>query len=159
MTGNVVVGFCTDCYLMLDCDVIPLRRVVRWCRKYTKEMGLGSVIVGLTSINKQLTIDRKRLPNNYLAVFGKRISQQENRIHIENAYQDGIVNKGFRDMRFYGLITERVNRKNYAISPPKIRRYIPNGDNEGCMKYLEWWKWNKNVGMPYETALDSLNHS
>jgi hypothetical protein len=72
-------------------------------------------------------------------VFGKHIPWQKTMQHIERAYEDGIVDKKFRKMRFQGFITERVNRKNTRVNYPRIFKYIPNGTHEGCFDYLRWW--------------------
>jgi hypothetical protein len=64
---------------------------------------------------------------------------------IDNAFEEGIVDKKFRKMRFQGFITERVTRKSQSIGPPKFYKYIPNGNNQGCLEYLKWYRYYKKL--------------
>jgi hypothetical protein len=144
--GNVVIGFTTDNYLMLDAD-LKKEEDIEWAKEYGKDFHLGSALIMKTSDSFQLDLYGNKL-YNFCIVFGQPLPWQEIILHVENAFKEGIVNKGFRDMRYLGHITERVNRKNRRKSHPKVFKYIPSKDknNEGCMEYLRWWKWNKKVG-------------
>jgi len=142
---SVVVGFTTSDYLMLDADLKKPEEVVEWARKYTKESHLGSVLITKTSDSFQLDLHGDLL-FNFSLIFGERLPWQEIMLHINNAFKDNMVDKKFVKMRFQGFITERVNRKNKRIEPPKVFKYIPNGNHEGCFEYLRWWKWYKEVG-------------
>lgn len=147
--GNVVVGFDANDVLMLDADLITEERAVEWAREYGKDFDLGSILIMKTSDSFQLDLYGNKL-YNFCIVFGQLLPWQEIVIHVENAYKEGIVNKIFRDMRYYlGHTTERVNRKNRRISHPKYFKYIwkeTNGNHEGCFEYLRMWKYNKEVG-------------
>jgi len=145
MSGNVIVGFTANDVLMLDADLITEERAVEWAKEYTKTYSLGSVLINKTSDSFQLDLYGVKL-YNFSIVFGQLLPWQEVILHVENAYKDGIVNTEFRKMRYLGHITERVNRKNRRISYPKVFKYIPNGNHEGCFDYLRWWKWNRKVG-------------
>lgn len=142
---SVVIGFTTADYLMLDCDFIDLERLYGWCKKRTEKYHLGSVLINRTSVSKQLTIDNKILPDNHSAIFGKPLPWQETMFHIYEASEDELVDPKFVKMRFQGFITERVNSKNYSIGHPKPVRYIPNGNSEGVLEYLKWYKWFREV--------------
>jgi hypothetical protein len=144
MSGNIVIGFTTNCYLMLDAD-LKTEEAVEWAREYSKEHQLGSVLIMKTSRSKQRDLLGNKL-TNYCIIFGQRLPWQEIIAHIDNAYKKGIINKAFRNMRKYGVIIERINRKNKKKSCPAIFTYIRAGNNEGCMEYLHWWKWNKEIG-------------
>jgi len=133
--GNIVVGFTTNTFLMLDADLQTEERVVEWAREYTRLYELGSVLIMKTSDSLQLDLYGNKL-YNFCIIFGQPLGWQEIILHIENAYREGIVNKYFREMRYLGVITERVNRKNNRINYPKIFKYI-------------------NVGAPVEQALKS----
>jgi hypothetical protein len=144
-----VIGFTTSDYLMLDADNVKARILIQWVKKRTREYRLGNVLIMRTSISKQLTIDQKRVPNSYCAVFGKRLHWQEIVFHIHAAYEDGIVKKDFVQMRYQGTVTERVNAKSDKASYPKFFSYIrvseKRKDREGAMKYFGWWKWNREI--------------
>lgn len=141
---SVVIGFTTDCYLMLDAD-LKTEKVIDWAEEYAKTYRLGTVLVMKTSDSFQLDLYGNKL-HNFCIVFGQPLPWQEIMMHIENAFKDKIINKGFRKMRYLGHITERINRKNRRKACPKFYKYIPNGNHEGCFEYLRWWKWNKENG-------------
>jgi len=143
--GNVVFGATFSDYLMIDADLKRPAEVLMWAKEYAKRFRLGSVLIMKTSNSLQLDLYGRRL-YNFAVIFGERLPWQEIMLHIDNAFKDGIVDKKFVKMRFQGFITERVNRKNEQIPPPKLFKYIPNGINEGCFEYLRWYKWYKNVG-------------
>lgn len=140
-----MVGFRTDSYLMLDVDLKRAEKVVEWAEQYAEAYDLGSVLIMRTSSSKQIDLFDNEL-DNFCIIFGQPLPWQEIRLHVEHAYEDEIVNRQFRDMRYLGHITERVNRKNSGKDHPRVYTYFPNGNNEGCMEYLRWWKWNREVG-------------
>ena len=144
---SIVIGFTTSDYLMLDADNMTKRRVTEWTRKYRKKYHLGSALVMMTSNEGQLDLFGKRV-YNFTVIFGERLPWQENMNHIRNAYKDGMVNKVFLRMRFQGFTTERVNRKCKRKGAPTFFRYFPDPKkrNEGCMEYMKWWKWFREVG-------------
>jgi hypothetical protein len=144
MSGIVIIGYTTDCYLMIDADNKRSEEVVDWAKKLTKESKLGSVIIMKTSDCGQNDLDGNKL-QNYAIIFGEQLPFQEIKQYVEKAYKDGIVDKKFWKMRFQGITTERVDRKSVSISHPKIFKYIPNGTNEGCFDYLRWWTWFRNI--------------
>ena len=144
MSGIVIVGYTTDCYLMLDADNKRPEELTKWTKDLTKNYKLGSVLIMKTSDCGQVDLLGERL-SNFMAVFGEPLPFQEIKQYVEKAYKDGIVDKKFWKMRFQGVTTERVDRKSASISYPKFFRYIPNGTHEGCFDYLKWWTWFKNI--------------
>ena len=144
MSGIVIVGYTTDCYLMIDADNKLPEEVTKWAADLTKEYNLGSVLIMKTSEHGQTDLNGKKLLN-FAIVFGEKLPFQEIKQYVEKAYRDGIVDKKFWKMRFQGITTERVTRKSASISHPKVFRYIPNGTHEGCFDYLKWWTWFKDI--------------
>jgi hypothetical protein len=83
---------------------------------------------------------------NYCIIFDKVLSWDEIKWHVQEAYRQGIVNKGFTALRKFGSITIRVNSKNNKIPPPKPIYYFSNGDDAGVVKFLEFWRMCRNLG-------------
>lgn len=109
MKGNVVIGFTTNSYLMLDCDLQREEDVLRFAEEYAKFHKLGSSLVMETSNPKQMELDLKHLLKNFCVIFGKRIAWEENKWHVKEAYRLGWLLKDFSlsessGLRLYGLI-------------------------------------------------------
>ena len=143
--GNVVIGFTNNNILMLDCDGKEEEEVITFAREYAKFHDLGSALVMKTSESKQLTLDLKPL-NNYCIIFGKILSWEEIKWHIQEAYRLGMVDEAFVAIREYGYITIRVNAKNKEKPPPKKVYYFQNGDDTGIKEFLRFWNICKELG-------------
>lgn len=149
--GNVVLAWTTDCFLALDCDWKRKGEVVKFAKEYPKAQSLGSSLVLKTSDSGgQIDLFGNKL-NNYCIIFGRRITWEEAKWHIDECYRLGIIDRGFHKLRKFGSITIRVNAKNNKIPKPAIVRYFSNGhrkkDREGVKRFLEHRKRCKNVGM------------
>jgi len=143
--GNVVIGFTTDTHLMLDCDLKREAVVVEFAREYGAFQDLGSSLVMKTSEDGQVDLFGERLCN-YCIVFGKPLSWDEIKWHVQEAYKLGIVNKSFTALRQFGSITIRVNAKNDSIPFPKLVTYFDNGDDIGIMSFLRFWVNCRKLG-------------
>jgi hypothetical protein len=155
--GNVVLAWTTECYLALDCDMKREEEVVNFAEEYSKVQSLGNSLVARTSYgNGQVDLFWNKL-NNYCIIFGRRLTWEEIKWHLDECYRLGIINRGFRKLRKFGYITIRVNAKNKKIPKPAIVRYFSNPhcrgararkkDREGVKRFFEHWKRCKNVGM------------
>jgi hypothetical protein len=110
-----------------------------------RDEGTGSSAVFKTSDTTQVNLFGKRL-GNYCIIFGKVLSWDEIKWHVQEAYKSGVVNKSFKKLREFGFITIRVNSKNSKIPPPKPLFYFRNGDNRGITAFVNHWKMCKNMG-------------
>lgn len=146
--GNVVVAYTNSCYLMLDCDLKLKREVIRFARDYAKTYDLGSVLVFRTSESTQVDL-LGRVLGNFAVIFGRRISWDEIKWHVLNAYQLGLINKGFLILRKFGSTTIRVNAKNEEIPPLEPICYISSDKKgrEGTYRFVRYWIKNRNLGM------------
>ena len=71
--------------------------------------------------------------------------------HVQEAYKQGMVNKGFTALRQFGFITIRVNAKNNKIPHPNPICYFSNGDDTGVMEFIDHWIMCRNMGrLEYE---------
>jgi len=143
--GNVVIGFTSNSILMLDCDNKRLGEVVKFAREYAKFHDLGSALVMKTSESKQLDLSLKPLAN-YCIIFGRVLSWEEIRWHIQEAYRLGMVDRKFLEMRKFHYITIRVNAKNLEKPAPKIVYYFHNGDSTGIIEFLTFWRMCRGLG-------------
>lgn len=142
---SVVIGFSSKDILMLDCDSINPNKLIHWSITKARELH-SSVLINLTSVNKQLTIDQQKLPDSYSVVFGRKMSETKQKFIINEALKDGIVNLKFARMREHtGFITLRINAKTPEKGHPVPFHYIPNGDQTGVMEFLDFWSRFKNV--------------
>jgi hypothetical protein len=144
----VVLAYTTSSHLMLDYDLKTETEAVGFTRKYAKFHKLGSALTILTSEVKQmdLNLDKDNLLNRYSAIFGKPIHWSEIQWHVKEAYELGMVEKGFLALRQFGSITIRTSAKNPEIPAPKIVDYFPNGDRRGVMGFLRHWVMCRNLG-------------
>ena len=85
------------------------------------------------------------------AIFGKVLPWDEVKWHVQEAYRQGMVNKGFTALREFGSITIRVNAKNNKIPPPKPLDYFHNGDSTGITAFIGHWRMCKDLGMKNDT--------
>lgn len=143
--GNVVLAYTSDSQLMLDCDLKKEDEVKEFAREYAEFHDLGSSAVFKTSDTSQVDLFGNRM-GNYCIIFGKVLPWDEVKWHVQEAYRQGIVNKGFTALRKFGSITIRVNAKNNKIPPPKPLYYFPNGDDKGIQEFLEYWRMCRNLG-------------
>jgi len=147
--GNIVIGYMTDEFLMLDCDLKREDELIEFAKEYTKLYDLGSVLIMKTSDTSQIDLFGNRL-GNYCIIFGKKLDWNEIKWHIQQAYKIGIVNKGFLAMRKFGTITIRVNAKNNKIPYPKIVYYYSYGngkeDKIGIWTFMKFWATLKKEG-------------
>lgn len=132
--GNVVLGFTSDNYLMLDCDSQIEPDVIWFAKAYAKEYGLGSALV------------MKSSEGNYFIIFGKRVSWEEVKWHVGEAYRLGMVNEEFADVRQFGTVTIRVNAKNKEKPHPTIVAYFDNGDDTGIWEFIDRWVMCRRMG-------------
>jgi len=145
-SGNVVIGYTTDSHLCLDCDLKPEDEVIAFSKEYAKFHNLGSSLVMETSDGKgQMDLLGRRL-KNFCIIFGKIMSWEEVKWHIQEAYRLGMVHRNFLIMRKIDKITIRVNSKNGKKPAPKIIHYFSNGDRRGAMGFLRHWKMCKSLG-------------
>jgi len=144
-SGNIVLAFTSDSFLMLDCDLKREDAVKEFARQYSEFHKLGSVVVLKTSDTPQTDLFGKRL-GNYCIIFGKDLAWDEIQWHIQEAYRLGMVNKGFTALRQFGSITIRVNSKNDKIPPPKPIYYFRNGDRTGVMAFTRHWVMCRKLG-------------
>ncbi len=146
--GNVVLAYTSSCLLMLDCDLKREEEVIEFSREYSKYHNLGSSAVWKTSDSSQLDLFANRL-GNYCIIFGKILSWDEIKWHVQEAYRLGIVNKGFVIIRKFGSITIRVNSKNDKIPPPMPLTYFQNGGRKarrGVMAFIRHWVMCRELG-------------
>jgi hypothetical protein len=143
--GNVVLGFMTDVFLMLDCDSKRIDEVKKFAKMYAKKYDLGSSAVLKTSDTPQVDLFGHRL-TNCCVIFGMKLSWDEIKWHVQNAYRLGMVNRGFLAMRYFGSITIRVNAKNKKAPRPTLIAYFDNGDDTGVMEFLDHWAMCRNMG-------------
>lgn len=145
MSGNVVLAYTTDSHLMLDCDLKREDEVVTFSEEYSKFHDLGSSGVWKTSDSPQIDLYGNRL-GNYCIIFGKVLSWDEIKWHVQEVYRLGMVNKGFTALRKFGSITIRVNAKNDKIPPPMPIYYFRNGDRRGVMAFTRHWVMCRKEG-------------
>ena len=143
--GNVVLAYTSDSQLMLDCDLKKEDEVEGFAKRYTKFHDLGSSAVFKTSDTSQVNLFGKPL-GNYCIIFGKVLSWDEMKWHVQEAHRQGMVNKGFTALRQFGFITIRVNAKNNKIPPPKPVYYFRNGDNRGIAAFIKHWEMCRSMG-------------
>ena len=143
--GNVVIGYTSDCTLMLDCDDVREEVVIPLAEEYAKFHDLGSVLVMLSSDKGQMDLDL-RLLKNFSIHFGKHLDWREIMWHIQEALRLELIDEAFAKIREFGSITIRVNAKNDEIPPPKIFRYFSNGDDTGIMEFLDFWVMCRKMG-------------
>lgn len=146
--GNVVLAYTSSSHLMLDCDLKRENEVTEFARDYALEQDLGSVAVWKTSDTAQVDLFGERL-GNYCVIFGKIISWDEIKWHVQEAFRRGMVNKGFVIIRKFGSITIRVNSKNDKIPPPMPIHYFSNGGRKarrGVMAFTRHWVLCRNIG-------------
>jgi hypothetical protein len=149
-SGNVVIGYTSDCTLMLDCDNVRAEVVIPLVEEYAKFHDLGSVLVMLSSDKGQMDLDL-RLLKNFSIIFGKHLNFREIKWHIQEALRLELIDEAFAKIREFGSITIRVTAKNDSIPPPKIFRYFSNGDDTGIMEFLEFWAMCRKMGrLEYE---------
>lgn len=146
--GNVVLAYTSSSILMLDCDLKTEEEVREFARDYALEQDLGSVAVWKTSDTAQVDLFGYRL-GNYCIIFGKIISWDEVKWHVQEAFRNKMVNKGFVIIRKFGSITIRVNSKNDKIPPPMPISYFRNGGKKarrGVMAFTRHWVMCRKLG-------------
>jgi hypothetical protein len=143
--GNVVIGFCTACLLMLDLDLQPEAFVKKFVKKYSEAHKLGSVLLLRTSDN--LTVDAfgNKL-DKYSAIFGKVLSWKEIKWHLKECRRLKMIEPAFLRLRKFGFITIRVNAKNDETPAPKIVALYNLGDITGILRFEEFRQICKNLG-------------
>lgn len=151
--GNVVIGFTSNSILMLDIDKKERQEVIAFAREYAKFHDLGSALVMLTSNSKQLTLNLRPL-KSFSVIFGRILSWEEIKWHIQEAYRLGMVDEAFIAIREFGYITIRVNAKNLEKPAPRIIYYFPNGDNTGIIEFLKFWRICKELGWKNDKNLN-----
>jgi len=133
---------------MLDCDLKREEEVREFSRAYTLEHDLGTSAVFKTSDSSQVDLFGNRL-GNYCIIFGKIISWNEVKWHVQEAFRNKMVNKGFVIIRKFGSITIRINAKNDKIPPPMPISYFSNGGKKarkGVMAFTRHWVMCRKLG-------------
>lgn len=144
--GNVVISYGTDTHLMLDCDLKLKDEVIKFSRKYAKFHDLGSAAVFETSDADKIDIHGNRL-GNYCVIFGRIISWEECKWHLEEALRLVMVDKDYVDiMCKSGCMTIRVNTKNSKKHSPTLIDYFHNGDSTGITAFINHWKMCRDLG-------------
>lgn len=143
--GNVVLGFMSDVFLMLDCDSKRIAEVKKFAKRYAKKYDLGSSAVFKTSDTHQIDLFGHRLTNCCI-IFGMKLSWDEIRWHVQETYRLGMVNRGFLALRNYGSITIRVNAKNKKTPHPRLVYYFPNKDDTGVFEFIDFWVMCRKEG-------------
>lgn len=143
--GNVVLGFTSDTYLMLDVDFQWKCFVIVFAIRYAKFHNLGSVLILQSSDDYLTDLFGYRL-GKFLIIFGKPLSWEEIQWHITNVRRLGVIERAFAKLREFGSITIRSNAKNVKIPPPKIIKFYANGDMRGIHDYVQWLNRYKNLG-------------
>jgi len=134
--GNVVLGFTSSNFLMLDSDDQIEYYVLEFANEYGKFHKLGSHIVLRTSKSTKTDLFGNRL-GNYAIIFGKPIMWSEVQWHIKEVLRLGAINRAFAKLRDFGTITIRVNFKNKKIPPPEVIRFCNNGEMTGIVAYIK----------------------
>lgn len=143
--GNVVIGYTSSTFLMIDVDTGERKRVLDFAKQYTKKYRLGSVLVLLTSVDPQTDLSGNKL-GKYAIIFGKPIAYAEVQWHINEARRLGMCERKFLVMRKLSYVTIRANAKNRKTPYPEIAAFIPNGDCTGIKHYMEIWRNSKHLG-------------
>ncbi len=143
--GNVVLGYTSSNFLMLDVDDQPEWLVTRFAKQYAKFHNLGSVLVLRTSESCKTDLFGNRL-GNYCIIFGKPLDWKEIQWHINETKRLGIINRSFAKLREFGSITIRVNAKNNEIPPPEIIKFYYNGDMNGIVRFISHRNLVRDLG-------------
>jgi hypothetical protein len=143
--GNVVLGFCTNKFLMLDLDLHTEKVAKTFAKSYSQFHGLGSVLLLQTSKSTQIDFFGNKL-NKYSAIFGKPLSWDEITWHVNETRRLGMIERSFLYIRKFGSITIRVNAKNDKTPPPKTVILYKLGDMSGILQFNEFRKACKNLG-------------
>lgn len=141
--GNVVLGYTSDVTLMLDCD-LKQQVVIKFGLEYGKFHDLGGVLVAKTSESDQKDLFGNSL-GNYCIIYGRLMSWEEVKWHVQEIYRLGMVNKAFTALREFGYITIRVNAKNDRIPAPRVIHYFKIGDKRGTTRFLRYWRSLKDL--------------
>jgi len=151
--GNVVLGFTSDTYLMLDVDFQWLPFVKEFAIKYARFHKLGSVLILKTSDDYLTDFFGNKL-GKYCIIFGKPLSWKEIQWHITEARRIGIIERAFTKLRDFGSITIRVNAKNFETPPPDIIKFYANGDMTGMRDFVQFRNRFRNLGFYQENGGD-----
>jgi hypothetical protein len=143
--GNIVIGFCTDTFLMLDLDLHAEAVAKRFSKTYSEFHGLGSALLILTSESTQVDLFGNKL-NKYAVIFGKPLTWDVILWHIKEARRLGMIERSFLNLRKFGYITIRVNAKNSKTPPPKTVALYHLGDMAGIIQFNKFRKACKNLG-------------
>jgi hypothetical protein len=136
--GNVVIGFTSQGYLMLDCDQQKESKVIKFSEEYPKFHSLGSSLVMKSSEDGQVDLSGEKL-GHYFIIFGKPLNQDAIYWHLQEACRLGLVNRAFVEANKYGNITLRLNAKNGKIPPPTYVSYFQHGEFTGVHTFLKDW--------------------
>jgi hypothetical protein len=143
--GNVVLGFCSNHFLMLDIDEQIKNFCIRFVKEYTNYHKLGSVLILKTSESNSIDFFGNKL-GNFAAIFGKPLSKKEIMWHIGETKRLGIINRGFAKMRYLDGITIRVNSKNEKTQPPEVIKFYSHGCMKGILRYISYRNLCEDVG-------------
>lgn len=143
--GNIVLGFCSNTFLMLDLDLHTEAVAKAFSKSYSEFHDLGSALLILTSKSTQIDLFGNKL-NKYAVIFGKLLTWDEIIWHIKEARRLGMIERSFLNLRKFGYITIRVNAKNDKTPPPKTVALYHLGDMTGIINFNEFRKACKNLG-------------
>ena len=144
--GNVVLGYCTPTFLMLDIDYQVEELVKDFAQRYAKFHDLGSSLILKTSPwNGQMDLFGNKL-GRFSVIFGKPVDWEEIAWHIKEAKRLGMIDRSFVAIRKFGSTTIRTSEKNKETPHPKILAYYRNGDWTGVKHYIKLWVLEKHLG-------------
>jgi hypothetical protein len=143
--GNIVIGYSSSCYLILDCDLQTKATVLYFAKEYTQFHNLGSVLVMRTSKSTQRDLYKNKLAN-YAVIFGLPLPWEEIAWHLQEARRLGMVNRVNSVFARFGYITSRINAKNKDTPPPKIIKFFGNGSMLGIRDYVQFLNRYKDFG-------------
>jgi len=143
--GNVVIGFTSQGYLMLDCDEKRENEVVKFSEEYAVFHNLGSSLVMKSSEDGQVDLSGDKL-GHFFIIFGRALNNDAILWHLREACRLGFTNKRFVEANKYGNITLRLNAKNDKILHPTVLHYFDNGEKAGVVTYLKDWVNLKKLG-------------
>ena len=135
--GNVVLGYCTPTFLLLNVDNQEEELVKEFARRYSKFHDLGSaLILNSSPWDGQIDLYGNKV-GKFSIIFGKPIDEEEMKWHVIEARRLGMVERAFTAIRKFRSVTIRTNAKIKKIPHPKIIAYHRNGDWTGVKHYLK----------------------
>jgi hypothetical protein len=136
--GNIVIGYTSQGYLMMDCDGRRENEVIEFSEQYTKFHNLGCSLNMKSSEDGQVDLSGHKI-GHYFIIFGKPLNNDAILWHLRDCCRLGFTNKRFVEANKYGNITLRLNAKNGKISAPTYVSFFQHGEFDGIHDYLKDW--------------------